>query len=224
MKDLQLRNTIFHKEINPLIFEQVEVKLRTPTPISRHDEPTVNPFRQHAYNGNENNNNDDNDDDDEIDSVVSSVSSQDDVHYTLPAVSLQRKHSNSFWHKSNSVAILPPMNNTIDENVALLPPDYPNGPQGRTFRVRRRVQESVESEPSDSVVSIPTPSSRRPQAQSVTFSIHRRLPNTNTVLVEHRPSHPNSGSSRNQLIMHLVDEHLIIRILQGKRFQTTSNK
>jgi len=101
--------------------EKVEVKLRTPTPkLMEYDTPPSSPTmptRRRLSNNN--------DDDDDIDSIHSSISSQEDFKNgklkTSPLVSsfptLQRNHSNiSSWHRSNSISVIPSMNNTNEKH------------------------------------------------------------------------------------------------------------
>ncbi|CAF1147208.1 unnamed protein product [Adineta ricciae] len=161
-------NQFGNKSVN--FHEQVEVKLRTPTPNSRHDLQVSNPFRSHSSTNDADN--------DDSSSLGTSIPSPDEIHHPV----LQRNHPNTFWHKNNSVTILPTDEYGLDHPDVYASQTSINAP-GRTFRIRRRVQ-SVEPKPSETI--LPVASTHRPKVQSASFSVQRPLPNTNAVLVEHR--------------------------------------
>ncbi|CAF1060570.1 unnamed protein product [Adineta ricciae] len=161
-------NQFGNKSVN--FYEQVEVKLRTPTPNSRHDLQVSNPFRSHSSTNDA--------DGDESSSVVTSIPSPDEIHHPV----LQRNHPNTFWHKNNSVTVLPTDEYDLDYPDVYASPTSINAP-GKAFRIRRRVQ-SVEPQPSETI--LPVSSTHRSKVQSASFSVQRPLPNRNAAIVEHR--------------------------------------
>jgi hypothetical protein len=191
--------------------EKVEVKLRTPTPkLMDYDippSPTM-PTRRRLSNNNN--------DDDDIGSTHSSVSSQEDFNngQLKPSSSvssfptLQRNYSsNSSWHRSNSIAVIPSMNNTNEKhppppplggiqqppvNTNSYPTENPIMPRGKPFKVRRKTTYPVLPESSPEPSAEP---SYHPPVQSAHVPVKRPLPNTNAVFVDHRTSFPNNELS-----------------------------
>jgi hypothetical protein len=199
--------------------EKVEVKLRTPTPkLMEYDTPPSSPImptRRRLSNNN---------DDDDIDSIQSSISSQEDFKNgklkTSPLVSsfptLQRNHSNnSSWHRSNSIAVIPSMNNTNEKHpppplAGIQQPPPPGGiQQPPPPRGMQQPPVNMNSYPTENPImprgktfkvlrktsypvlpeSPPEPS-YQPTVQLAPVPVKRPLPNPNAVFVEHQASFP----------------------------------
>jgi len=194
---LKQKPSILNKSVN--FDENVEVKLRTPTPKESRYE-NITGTKQTPNDG---------DDDFDGDDQLSSISSQDDIHNeqiktsTISSnQSLQRNQPNGFWHKSNSVAAIPLTNNIKEKsqqpslNLNTYSTENFNIPTGNRFRVRRKVQYSASLQTSNRVD--PNQTSVIPFQQSTiqqsSTPIQRTLPNRNAILIEHRASFPNARS------------------------------
>jgi hypothetical protein len=202
---LKRQPSIVNKSVN--FDEKVRVKLRTPTPNkTRHDNTALS-----GKVGPKPTPKDDNDDD-EDDDELSSISSQEDPYdeqlktSTISSnPSLQNNQPNGFGSKNNSVPLTSSTNNIKEKtqqlppvNVTTYPTQNPNIPIGNVFRVRRKIQYSALPQISSSVD--PNQSSSIPSYRSTVQTspppppVQRPLPNTNTVLLEHRTSVSNNGS------------------------------
>jgi hypothetical protein len=193
---LKQKPSILSKSVN--FDENVEVKLRTPTPKeSRYEKIT----------GTKQTPNDD--DDFDGDDQLSSISSQDDIHNeqiktsTISSnQSLQRNQSNGFWHKTNSVAAIPLTNNINEKsqqpslNLSTYSTENVTIPTGTRFRVRRKVQYSASLQASNRVDPNQTSAIpfQRSTVQQFSTPVQRTLPNTNAILIKHHESFPNARS------------------------------